>query len=216
MARRQRRDLSVFESSCHLPTCLSHTVEASHCPFNCWTSSREAVNTNFYSVWLDPTGNRTRVYRFSSRRSIHSTTDRLNLNFYAFMLIWVFMLWFSDIINCVIWLPKRSRIWKGCVIHSNFNSRLNQSAPKKWKNSINLDESDDLVSNVTQQHLSLFLLLFLINSHFGYLLRLQMIFSLNCCFSSSGFPMWLGKNSTPVRHDAAYKKTCITKVFVLF
>ena len=23
------------------PTCLPHTVEASHCPFNCWTSSRE-------------------------------------------------------------------------------------------------------------------------------------------------------------------------------
>ena len=77
MARRQRRDLSVFESSCHLPTCLPHTAEASHCPFNCWTSSREAVNTNFYSLWFDPTGNRTRVYRFSSRRSIHSTTDRL-------------------------------------------------------------------------------------------------------------------------------------------
>ena len=77
MARRQRRDLSVFESSCHLPTCLPHTAEASHCPFNCWTSSRKAMNTNFYSLWLDPTGNRTRVYRFSSRRSIHSTTDRL-------------------------------------------------------------------------------------------------------------------------------------------
>ena len=30
LARRQRRDLSVFESSCHLST---HTVKASHCPF---------------------------------------------------------------------------------------------------------------------------------------------------------------------------------------
>ena len=77
MARRQRRDLSVFESSCHLPICLPHTMEASHCPFSCWTPSREAVNTNFYSLWFDSTGNRTRVYRFSSRRSIHSTTDRL-------------------------------------------------------------------------------------------------------------------------------------------
>ena len=81
MARRQRNDLSVFESSCHLPICLPHTMEASHCPFNCWTSSREAVNTNFYSLWFDSTGNRTRVYRFSSRRSIHSTTDRL-IRFY--------------------------------------------------------------------------------------------------------------------------------------
>ena len=35
------------------------------------------VNTNFYTLWFDPTGNRTRVYRFSRRRSIHSTTDRL-------------------------------------------------------------------------------------------------------------------------------------------
>ena len=77
MARWQQKDLSVFESSCHLPTCLPHIMEASHCPFNCWTSSREAVNTNFSSLWFDPTGNRTRVYRFSSRRSIHSTTDRL-------------------------------------------------------------------------------------------------------------------------------------------
>ena len=36
----------------------------------------QAVNTDVYSPWFDPTGNRTRVYRFSSRRSIHSTTDR--------------------------------------------------------------------------------------------------------------------------------------------
>ena len=35
LARRQRNDLSVFESSCHLPICLPHTMEASHCPFNC-------------------------------------------------------------------------------------------------------------------------------------------------------------------------------------
>ena len=45
--------------------------------FNCWTSSSEAVNINFYRLWFDPTGNRTRVYRFSSRRSTHSTTERL-------------------------------------------------------------------------------------------------------------------------------------------
>ena len=79
-ARRQQKDLSVFESSCNLPTYLPHTAEASYCPFNCGTSSREAVNTNFCSLSFDPTGNRTQVYRFSSRRSMHSTTDR----FYAF------------------------------------------------------------------------------------------------------------------------------------
>ena len=48
-------------------------------PLNCWTSSREAVNTNFYSLWFGPTGNRTRVYRFSSRRSINSTTESIDL-----------------------------------------------------------------------------------------------------------------------------------------
>ena len=68
-----------FRSSSQAATCLPHTAKSSYCPFNCWTSSREAVNTNFYSLWYDPTGNRTQVYRFSSRRSTHSTTDRLNL-----------------------------------------------------------------------------------------------------------------------------------------
>ena len=55
LTRRQRRGLSVFESSCHLPTCLPHTAKASHYPFNCWTSSRKAVNPNIYSLWFDPT-----------------------------------------------------------------------------------------------------------------------------------------------------------------
>ena len=32
----------------------------------------------FYSLWFDLTENRIRVDRFSSRRSIHSTTDRSN------------------------------------------------------------------------------------------------------------------------------------------
>ena len=33
--RRQQRDLAVFESSYHVPTCLPHTVEASHCTIIC-------------------------------------------------------------------------------------------------------------------------------------------------------------------------------------
>ena len=33
LTRRQKKDFSIFESSCHLPTCLSHLVEASRCPF---------------------------------------------------------------------------------------------------------------------------------------------------------------------------------------
>ena len=67
MARKQQRDLLVFESSCHLPTCLPHAVKASHCPFNCWTSSRRAVNPNYYSLWFERARNQTRVYRFSNR-----------------------------------------------------------------------------------------------------------------------------------------------------
>ena len=45
----------TFWSSNLAATCLPHTAEASHCPVICWTSSREAVNTNFYSLWFDPT-----------------------------------------------------------------------------------------------------------------------------------------------------------------
>ena len=33
LACKQRRDISVFESSCHLSICLSHKMEASHCSF---------------------------------------------------------------------------------------------------------------------------------------------------------------------------------------
>ena len=36
------------------------------------------MSNNFYSLWFDPTGNWTQVYRLSNRRSIHSNTDRLN------------------------------------------------------------------------------------------------------------------------------------------
>ena len=37
---------------------------------------QESCKYQFLQSLVDPTGNRTRVYRFSSRRSIHSTTDR--------------------------------------------------------------------------------------------------------------------------------------------
>ena len=39
---------------------------------------QESCEYQFLKSLVDPTGNRTRVYRFSSRRSIHSTTDRFN------------------------------------------------------------------------------------------------------------------------------------------
>ena len=49
----------------------------------CWTSSKEAVITNFYCHCFDPTGNWTRVYRFSRRRSIQSAIDRFKVKFYV-------------------------------------------------------------------------------------------------------------------------------------
>ena len=53
LARRQRRKRSFLQvklPAAHLFTTIG---EASHCPFNCRTSTREAVNTNFYSLWFD-------------------------------------------------------------------------------------------------------------------------------------------------------------------
>ena len=44
LARRQQRDPFVFESSCHLPTCLPHTVKTSLCPFYCWTTRCQLFN----------------------------------------------------------------------------------------------------------------------------------------------------------------------------
>ena len=38
------------------------------------------MNIIFYSFWFDPTENRTQVFRFSSRRFIHSITDWLNVD----------------------------------------------------------------------------------------------------------------------------------------
>ena len=43
------------------------------------TSNKEAVNINFYSDRFDQTGTSTRGYRFGSRRSITSTTDRFDI-----------------------------------------------------------------------------------------------------------------------------------------
>ena len=43
------------------------------------TLIKATVNINFCSPWFDPIGNRARVYRFSSSRSIHLTTDWLSL-----------------------------------------------------------------------------------------------------------------------------------------
>ena len=69
---RSTRPVFIVASSlsCLLSTSLPHTVESSHYHFSCRTRSKEAVNTNFHSLWFGPTGNRTQIYRFSNRRSI--------------------------------------------------------------------------------------------------------------------------------------------------
>ena len=71
----------TFRSSSQAATCPSvyHTRWRLHTvPFNAERQAGEAVNTNFCSLWFDPTESRTQVLRLSSKRSIHSTTDRLN------------------------------------------------------------------------------------------------------------------------------------------
>ena len=79
MTRRQRRDLRVKLSA-------TQSRKSSHCPFLLLNVSRKAVNTNFYSLCFDVLGIEPRsANRFSSRRSIYSTTDR---NIYLFSCHW--------------------------------------------------------------------------------------------------------------------------------
>ena len=74
----------TFRSSSQAATCppVYHTRRRLHTvPLIAERQAGKLVNTKFYSLWFDPTENRTRVYRFSSRRSIHSTTDRLTVRY---------------------------------------------------------------------------------------------------------------------------------------
>ena len=77
MARRQRRDLLVFESSCQLSTALGGG----------FTLSLLIMNVEQESSEYQFLGNQTRVYCFSSRHSIHSTTDRYD--FFTLHWSWV-------------------------------------------------------------------------------------------------------------------------------
>ena len=52
---------------------------------------QESWDTNFWSPWFDPTGNRTKVSRFSSRRSIHSTTNRYLVTFTRLQMVFELM-----------------------------------------------------------------------------------------------------------------------------
>ena len=58
LARRQWRNLLVFESSCHLSTTLGGGFTLSLLMLNSFLPfySKEAVNTRFYSPWFDRPG----------------------------------------------------------------------------------------------------------------------------------------------------------------
>ena len=64
-----RRQVGTFRSPSQVDICplVYHILWKLHSfSFYCWSSSRKAVNTNFYRFWCDPTGNRTRLYSFNS------------------------------------------------------------------------------------------------------------------------------------------------------
>ena len=68
---------SIFESRCQPPAHPSTTHDGGF-TLSLLIAERQAgiaMNTSFYSVWFDPTGNQYRVYRFRSIRFIYSTTD---------------------------------------------------------------------------------------------------------------------------------------------
>ena len=58
--------LSVFQSRCHLPTCLPHTVKALRCPYILLKVEQESCEYQFFFFGFRfySAGNRTRVYRF--------------------------------------------------------------------------------------------------------------------------------------------------------
>ena len=80
LGRRQQRDLLVFESSCHLPSAHLSITHGGGFIMSLYIAERQAGKLwipILYSLRFDPTGNHTKVYCFSSRHSIHLTTDRL-------------------------------------------------------------------------------------------------------------------------------------------
>ena len=96
-------------------------------------SSREAVETNFHSFWFDPIVNWTRVYCFNNRRSIHSTTDRLNYDLPGFELY----ICVSVLHRCWQYDPKARPTFKR--LHSKFrqdpeyfNIKVPGHAPHWW------------------------------------------------------------------------------------
>ena len=57
----------------HLFTTKGESFTVHTGPFNAEDQAGKLVMPMFMIIWFDPTGNRTRAYRFSSRRPIHLT-----------------------------------------------------------------------------------------------------------------------------------------------
>ena len=74
LAMRQQKDLSVFKWSCHL-----HTVDTSQFSSFLPNVKQGSWEYQFFYFLVWPDRNRTRVYRFISRRSIHLTSNRFKL-----------------------------------------------------------------------------------------------------------------------------------------
>ena len=71
----------------HLSTAHGRSFEVSFCRFDCWILSREATNSNFYSLWSNTTGNRARVYRFNRGRTLYQLDRRMVLD-HVWLLCW--------------------------------------------------------------------------------------------------------------------------------
>ena len=89
------KNFSVLESSCHLPTCLPHTVKPSVFDAVCFKAERQVRNcvAKFYRVWLDPLANRIKAYRFVTHA----------------LMWWTDGSWTQDQKNPLLYLAKPSR-----------------------------------------------------------------------------------------------------------
>ena len=54
-----------------LPPADQSTTHGGGFTLSHFNAQRQVVNINFFGRWFDPTRNRIRAYRFSSRRSFH-------------------------------------------------------------------------------------------------------------------------------------------------
>ena len=89
-------------------TCLPHMVQASHCPFNYWTSSKDAVNNFYNNLGLTQSGIEPKstvsaadtlsTWPWISYLRLHIHCTYLNINFWvlaSFPIFWVSVMIFN-------------------------------------------------------------------------------------------------------------------------